>query len=574
MRPHVAVILAGGVGNRLGAGRPKQFLMLGGRMIIEHAVDAFSRNPHIDEIAIVSHPAHMDEVRDIVRRNGWSKVTNVLAGGKERSDSSLAAIRAYAGRDVDLVFHDAARPLVTQRIIDDVCAKLADYEAVDVLLPVVDTIARVEGATSVSTPDRSLLRRVQTPQAFRLKVIAEAYDLALRDPAFKATDDCGVLMKYLPGVPMALVEGDECNAKLTYPEDTCLLEHLMQLRRPAQPVADGVLDVSVLMLFFNRPEPLREVFAAVRQARPARLFLYQDGPRGEQDLPGIQACREVVAAVDWPCEVHRSYQERNYGCDPSGHNSQKWAFSLTDKCIVLEDDVVPSPTFFTFCKEMLDRYEHDERVGMIAGFNTDEHTADVGDDSYFFTTNFSIWGWASWRRVMDERDEHYSFLDRPHTVARLEALTRERRLRKDFLPMCRAHRASGKAYFETLFHAALLLNSQLAIVPRVNMVNNIGISADSTHFAGSVATLPRGYRRIFTMGRHDLDFPLRHPRDVVDHVAYRQRVYRVMGWRHPWIKTGRSLEELFINLRHGQWRRIFAAVANRLGIICRGRRFH
>lgn len=134
------------------------------------------------------------------------------------------------------------------------------------------------------------------------------------------------------------------------------------------------MDISVLILFFNRPDSLAKVFEAVRKARPARLFLYQDGPRGERDIPGIEACRRVVERVDWPCHVERLYQERNYGCDPSEFISQRWAFSQTDKCIVLEDDDVPSPSFFTFCKEMLDRYADDERIGMIAGFNTDERT--------------------------------------------------------------------------------------------------------------------------------------------------------------------------------------------------------
>ena len=332
-------------------------------------------------------------------------------------------------------------------------------------------------------------------------------------------------------------------------------------------------DVSVLILFFNRPDHLAQVFQAVRRARPTQLFLYQDGPRGERDLPGIRACRDIVAQVDWPCRVHRLYQERNFGCDPSEYLSQKWAFSLTDKCIVLEDDDVPADSFFPFCKEMLDRYADDERIGMVAGFNTDERTPDVGADSYFFTTNFSIWGWASWRRVIDRWDASYSFLDRPEAVARIEALTRERRLRRDFLPMCRAHRASGKAYYETIFHAALLLQSQLAIVPAVNQITNLGVTADSTHFAGSVRTLPRGYRRIFTMERPEMTFPLVHPADVVDHVAYRRRVYRIMAWGHPWIKAARSVEELVINLRHGQWGRIRQALASRLHIATRGRQF-
>ncbi len=329
----------------------------------------------------------------------------------------------------------------------------------------------------------------------------------------------------------------------------------------------------VLILFFNRADTLRAVFAEVRRARPPQLFLYQDGPRGPHDQPGVEACREVVSEIDWPCEVHRLYQERNLGCDPSEFVSQQWAFSQVERCIVLEDDDVPTQSFFTFCDEMLERYATDERIGMIQGFNLEERTPDVGDDSYFFSSNFSIWGWASWRRVVSRWDEHYTWLEDPQAVARLEALIRERGLRKDILPMARAHKASGKAYYESIFQAHLLLNDQLAVVPAVNMVSNLGVSADSTHFAGSVQTLPRGYRRIFTMGRHDLPQPLRHPRHVIDHVAYRQRVYRIMAWNHPWIKLGRSVEELLINLRHGQWGRIAGALRQRLAIFCGGRRF-
>ena len=132
-----------------------------------------------------------------------------------------------------------------------------------------------------------------------------------------------------------------------------------------------LVDVPVLILFFNRPQQLSQVFEQVRNARPSKLFLYQDGPRSEHDLPGIKACREVTDQIDWDCEVHRMYQEKNYGCDPSEYISQKWAFSMVDKCIVLEDDDVPSVSFFTFCKEMLDKYEQDPRITMIAGFNKD-----------------------------------------------------------------------------------------------------------------------------------------------------------------------------------------------------------
>src|SRR3712207_1421939 len=170
------------------------------------------------------------------------------------------------------------------------------------------------------------------------------------------------------------------------------------------------IDVAVLLLFFNRPDNFGKVFAEVKKARPSKLFLYQDGPRHERDLDGIRACRAIADDIDWECEVHRLYQEKNYGCDPSEYISQKWAFSMVDKCIVLEDDDVPSQSFFPFCKELLDRYENDSRVWMIAGFNSEEVTPGVQAD-YLFTSVFSIWGWASWRRVIDTWDENYTWLD-------------------------------------------------------------------------------------------------------------------------------------------------------------------
>ena len=342
-----------------------------------------------------------------------------------------------------------------------------------------------------------------------------------------------------------------------------------------------LVDIPVLILFFNRPQQLSQVFAQVREARPSRLFLYQDGPRSEADMPGILACREVVAQIDWDCKVETLFQEKNSGCDPSNYYSHKWAFSHVDRCVVLEDDSVPAVSFFAFCKEMLDRYENDERITMVCGFNVDEQTTDAEGD-YFFTTNFSIWGWASWRRVIDQWDEHYAWLDNPTTVRQLEALIRERGYRDDFLPMCRQHRQhslNGRPYYETIFWSHMMLSNGLAIVPCKNMINNLGATADSTHFGGSLQTMPRGYRRIFTMRRFELppsNSPkgensregsagaIIHPPYVIEHVAYRHRVYRVMGWMCPMVKVGRSFEELWLNLRYGNFRYIFKSISNRI----------
>ena len=314
----------------------------------------------------------------------------------------------------------------------------------------------------------------------------------------------------------------------------------------------AVLDVSVLLVFYDRPETFSQVFSQVRQARPARLFLYQDGPRGEQDMEGIEACRAIASEADWECDVYRCYLDVNQGCDPTMYHAVTWALSLTDKLIILEDDCVPSLSFFPFCKEMLDRYENDTRVMMIAGFNTDEVSPDVSDD-YFFTSVFSTWGWATWRRMADQWDSDYTFMHDAYNLRQLKALMRERRYRPGTLAMFREHSRSGKEHLETIVQAAMLLGSGLAVMPSRNLISNIGFSV-GTHNAASLQTMPHRLRRLFTMKRSELTFPLRHPSQVCENTAYKERHYRLNAWGHPWIKAGYAVERLLLNLRHGRFR--------------------
>lgn len=233
---NVAIILAGGVGQRLGLNQPKQFLKIAGKTVLEHTVTVFQKHPQIDEIAIVIHHNYENKVAEMVNNNGWTKVKKILSGGVERYESSLIAIRAYqnlaATEAVNMIFHDAVRPLISDRIIDDTIRSLQQYEAVDVAVPAVDTIIELQHTKPVISviPERKYLNRGQTPQAFRFKTIAKAYEFALKDPTFTATDDCGVVRKYLPDVSIFVVQGEERNIKLTYPEDIYLLDKLFQLK--------------------------------------------------------------------------------------------------------------------------------------------------------------------------------------------------------------------------------------------------------------------------------------------------------------------------------------------------------
>ncbi len=230
---NIAVILAGGIGARIGGNTPKQLLPLAdGRSVLEHSVGAFEQAACIDEIGIVMHKDYIAQAEEIVRRNGWQKVAFVVAGGSERWESSVNALREIERRNtqqnsINVLLHDAARPFVSERIISDVCIALQQHEAVTVAFPATDTMYRVAPQGQNATgdlvvqdiPPRSTLLCAQTPQAFRLTTIAEAYRRALQDPPMQATDDCGIVHRYLPTFPIHIVPGDAQNRKITYKED-------------------------------------------------------------------------------------------------------------------------------------------------------------------------------------------------------------------------------------------------------------------------------------------------------------------------------------------------------------------
>lgn len=218
---NIAVILAGGVGSRLGADIPKQFLKVAGRMVIEHTIDAFDRHPLIDEVCVVVHPEWVSFMRDQAGRNNWRKVAKIVAGGSERYMSTLEALRAYADEPDDsrMLLHDAVRPLVSPSLIADVCKALDGHRAAGAAVACTDTIWKVEDGKVVSIPDRKSLMRAQTPQGFRLEVIRKAYERARLSEQIPATDDCGMVMRYAPEEEVYVVMGDESNIKVTYPSD-------------------------------------------------------------------------------------------------------------------------------------------------------------------------------------------------------------------------------------------------------------------------------------------------------------------------------------------------------------------
>ena len=227
---NIAVILAGGTGSRMGMDTPKQFIRLqDGRTVLETCVAAFQQNEHIDEIAIVMLPEFRAEAQRLLPTERFTKVRYWVDGGAERWESSLHAIEAinrksslvHSSMDVNVLLHDCARPFVSQAIITNTCLALESHEAVTVAVPVTDTLYVVEPENGVLTdvPPRSLYRRAQTPQAFRLSVLRQAFEALQRSTNRQITDDVGVVRAFLPDLPIHLVPGEESNRKITYKED-------------------------------------------------------------------------------------------------------------------------------------------------------------------------------------------------------------------------------------------------------------------------------------------------------------------------------------------------------------------
>lgn len=266
------------------------------------------------------------------------------------------------------------------------------------------------------------------------------------------------------------------------------------------------LQTPVVLILFNRPDLTAQVFAAISAARPARLFLVADGPRperpGEADL--CAAARAVVAQVDWPCHVEYNYAESNLGCNQRIVTGLDWVFSQVEEAIILEDDVLPDPSFFPYCQELLERYRTTDRVLGIGGYNA-LGAWPVGEESSYTVHRLpAIWGWATWRRAWQQYDfllTRYAGVDvRAQLAAHLpdaEQVAYRWQLYTAF-----TERASIS--WDIQLSLICCLVGGLWITPRANLITNIGFDARATH------NRAEDDLRCRTLGRL-LPQPLAHP---------------------------------------------------------------
>jgi len=276
------------------------------------------------------------------------------------------------------------------------------------------------------------------------------------------------------------------------------------------PVDSVPFNTPVLLIIFNRPETTRAVFNSIRNIRPSRLYIAADGPRpyNRNDLAKCAETRLIVSEIDWKCDLKTLFRDQNLNCGLGPSSAMSWFFEHEEEGIILEDDCLPTKSFFYYCQELLARYRSDSRIMHIGGnnfLNTDNRESKF---SYYFSLNGHVWGWASWRRAwksFDFRMEHYDLFKRTGYFNSLFPNLLERIYRMRKLDQA----AGGKmACWDYQWDFARWINSGLAIVPVKNLVRNIGFGSDATHTNGNMDTY-------LDMESHEMDFPIRHPSFVL-----------------------------------------------------------
>lgn len=327
----------------------------------------------------------------------------------------------------------------------------------------------------------------------------------------------------------------------------------------------SLIDVPVLLWVFVRPNMIKRVFNVIKDARPTILFLISDGPRDNfpEDKDKIEASRKVVEDIDWECTVHKLYFEENKGIYPIHKITLEYIFERVDRCIFLEDDVVTSVSFFKFCMELLEKYKDDLRINMVCGMN---HFGvyDSPNTDYFFTKGGAIWGFAIWRRT------YKAFYDMNYGSDNyvLNRIMNNAKENKQFFKsiyeyLNNENYGGHKASFEFFLGLAKYSQNQLNIVPKRNMVCNIGYGSDAANTNLELKFLPKRAQQFFNMKTHEMTFPIKHPKYVVDDTIFETKLQKILG-RTSFSSFFRKLEGWMRLFLFGNKRMIAKKILNKI----------
>jgi len=280
---------------------------------------------------------------------------------------------------------------------------------------------------------------------------------------------------------------------------------------------DNRLRTPVVLIIFNRPERTTEVFAEIRAAQPLELFVIADGPRSNvaSDVVKCAAARATIERVDWPCRITRCYSDCNIGLRKNVSEGLDWVFSQTERAIVLEDDCLPDASFFLFCEELLERFSQDRQVAAIGGTNLDPaKTAPGGGESYYFSRFCHVWGWATWRRawqLCDHEMKEWPRLRRTNWLREIWLTATAENFWRRHFDDAYARKRDGLSTWDIPWFFSWWRHDLITIVPRNNLVRNIGFGPDAAHTksqtcAAQLPTTP-------------MQFPLHHPEKKVVNVT-------------------------------------------------------
>ena len=237
----------------------------------------------------------------------------------------------------------------------------------------------------------------------------------------------------------------------------------------------------ILFLVFNRPEQTKRVLEQIRKIKPAKLYISADGPRNNNsdDIKNCIEVRDIVEQIDWECELKTNYLTKNKGCKIAVSSGITWFFNNVEEGIILEDDCLPSISFFNFCNELLERYRFDTRIGSITGYNYLNSTNT--DTSYFFSNIGEIWGWATWRRVWTNYDVKINSWEAIESKKAVENIFNNKLLSGFFNYKFTLTYYNQINTWDYQFYLLKLLNNWLTVVPSKNLIKNIGFDQHATH---------------------------------------------------------------------------------------------
>lgn len=301
------------------------------------------------------------------------------------------------------------------------------------------------------------------------------------------------------------------------------------------------IDLPVLLIFFNRPDTFEKVFEAVKKARPSKLFLACDGPRKDRpdDAEKIIECKKIASDIDWECEVYTDYSEENLGCGLRPQSAITNAFKNTDRLVILEDDCVPHDSFFPYMAELLEKYKDDERIGMVAGLNHFKEW-DCDGYSYCFAQTGAIWGWATWSRVWKDYDYTVKEIDSPHVQKLMRNnITLKRAQKKKIQSFINARQrilnGENISFWDFQFGFLKAIKGYLSIVPRINLICNIGVGATSTHAQTNInSSWKKGMLHFIPTA--NIELPLVHPNFIICDHEYDDAVDNKWGYPNPLIR--------------------------------------